>query len=180
MSGSYGVYSKADFYTSEDSTALPENKSLNYFYGGADFKYKYRPDSYTALVIQGEALWNNCNVLRTDDMGLDFQEDINTFGAFIYADYRFNKIFSFGAKYDFTYGIIGDVPYYNTLANDDKNKTSGIEGWFGYYPFEETLALRLGVQTLSFNYADGTQRDSETIINLQLIFSLGPHKAHPF
>ncbi|MBK9099281.1 MAG: hypothetical protein IPM14_14415 [bacterium] len=180
LSGSYGVYSKADFYTSEDSTALPENKSLNYLYGGVDFKYKYRPNSYTALTIQGEALWNNRNVLRTNDLGLDFQEDINTFGAFIYVDYQFNKIFSVGAKYDFTYGIIGDELYYNTLANDDKNKTSGIEGWFGYYPFEETLALRLGVQNLSFNYADGTQSDSETTINLQLIFSLGPHKAHPF
>ncbi len=115
-----------------------------------------------------------------DAIGLDVQEDINTFGAFIYMDYQFNKIFSVGAKYDFTYGIIGDEPNYNTLANDDQNKTSGIEGWFGYYPFEETLALRLAVQHLMFSYADGTERDGETTINLQLIFSLGPHKAHPF
>jgi hypothetical protein len=49
-----------------------------------------------------------------------------------------------------------------------------------YYPFEETLALRIGVQHLMFSYADGTERDGETTINLQLIFSLGPHKAHPF
>ena len=180
LSGSYGVHSKPDFYTSNDSTALPDNKSLNYFYGGLDIKYKYRPDSYTSFTIQGEALWNNRNVLREDDFGLDVQEDINTLGAFIYVDYQFNKIFSVGAKYDFTYGIIGDEPNYNTLANDVQNKTSGIEGWFGYYPFEETLALRLGVQHLMFSYADGTQRDGETTINLQLIFSLGPHKAHPF
>jgi hypothetical protein len=66
------------------------------------------------------------------------------------------------------------------LANDDKNKTTGLEAWFGYYPFEETLALRLGLQHLMFNQADGNERDAETIINLQLIFSLGPHKAHPF
>jgi len=180
LSGSYGIYSKADFYTSDDSTTLPENKSLNYLYGGLDFKYKYRPDSYTSFTIQGEALLNRRNVLRTDDFGLDVQEDINTFGAFIYLDYHFNKIFSVGAKYDFTYGIIGDELNYNTLANDDQNKTSGIEGWLGYYPFEETLALRLGVQHLMFSYADGTERDGETTINLQLIFSLGPHKAHPF
>ncbi|MDZ7624345.1 MAG: hypothetical protein U5J96_07885 [Ignavibacteriaceae bacterium] len=180
LSGSYGVYSKDDFYTSDDSTAIPENKSLNYTYGGLDFKYKYRPDSYTSFTIQGEALLNSRNVLRKDDFGLDVQEDINTFGAFIYMDYQFNKIFSVGAKYDFTYGIIGDEPNYNTLANDDQNKTSGIEGWLGYYPFEETLALRLGVQHLMFSYADGTERDGETTINMQLIFSLGPHKAHPF
>jgi hypothetical protein len=171
---------KADFNNSEDSTSLPQNRSLDYLYGGLDFKFKHRPDSYRSLIIQGEALWNRRNVLRTDGNGLDFQESINTFGAFIYVDYQFNKIFSIGAKYDFTYGIIGDKPYYNTLANDDVNKTMGIEGWFGYYPFEETLALRLGVQNISFNYADGTERDAETTINLQLIFSLGPHKAHPF
>ena len=180
LSGSYGVYLKADFYTSDDSTVLPDNKSLNYFYGGLDFKYKYRSDSYTSFTVQGEALWNKRNVLRKDDFSLDIQEDINTFGAFIYVDYQFNKIFSVGAKYDFTYGIIGDELNYNKLSNDDQNKTSGIEGWLGYYPFEETLALRLGVQHLMFSYADGTQRDGETIINLQLIFSLGPHKAHPF
>ncbi|MCU0344535.1 MAG: hypothetical protein MUF28_12030 [Ignavibacterium sp.] len=180
LSGSYGVYSKMDFYTSIDSSAAPDNRALNYFYSGIDFKYKYRPDSYTSFTIQGEALLNSKNVLRKDDFGLDFQEEINTFGAFIYIDYQFNKIFSVGAKYDITYGIIGDETNYNTLANDDQNKTSGIEGWLGYYPFEETLALRLGIQHLMFNYADGSERDGETTINLQLIFSLGPHKAHPF
>ena len=180
LSGSYGVYSKIDFYTSTDSSATPENRALNYFYSGIDFKYKYRPDSYTALTIQGEALWNRRDVPRKDDLDLDRQEEIYTFGAFIYVDYQFNKIFSVGAKYDFTYGIIGDETNYYTLANDDQNKTSGIEGWLGYYPFEETLALRLGVQHLMFSYADATERDGETTINLQLIFSLGPHKAHPF
>jgi hypothetical protein len=180
FSGSYGIYSRADFHTSGDSTAAPDNRSLKYFYGGLDFKYKYRPDSYTALVIQGEALWNSRNVLRQDTPDIDTQKDISTFGAFIYFDYRFNKIFSVGAKYDFTYGITGDEPGYNTLANDDKNKTYGIEGWLGYYPIEETIAVRLGLQHLWFSYPDGTERDGETTINLQLIFSLGPHKAHPF
>jgi len=180
LSCSYGVHSKMDFYSSTDSSVTPENKALNYLYGGVDFKYKYRPDSYTALTIQGEALWNGRDVLRKDDLELDTQEEINTFGAFIYLDYRFNRIFSIGAKYDFTYGIIGDETNFNTLANDDQNKTIGIESWLGYYPFEETLALRLGVQHLMFSYADETERDGETIINLQLIFSLGPHKAHPF
>jgi hypothetical protein len=180
LSGSYGVHSKMNFYTSTDSTATVENKVLNYLYGGVDFKYKYRPDSYTALTIQGEALWNRRDVLRKDKLDLDTKNIINTFGAFIYMVYRFNRIFSVGAKYDFTYGILGDEQHYNTLANDDKNKTTGIEGWFGYYPIEETLALRLGIQHLMFSYADGTERDAETTINLQLIFSLGPHKAHPF
>jgi len=180
LSGSYGVYNRLDFFTSIDSNAIPDNKSLKYFYGGIDLKYKYRPDSYNQLILQAEFLWNARNVLRKNDLDIDSEEEINTFGAFIYIDYRFNRIFSIGAKYDFTYGIVGDEPNYNTTANDDQNKTSGIESWFGYYPIEETLALRLGIQHLMFNYADGFDRDGETTINLQLIFSLGPHKAHPF
>ena len=180
LSSSYGVYSKMDFYTSLDTTATPDNRALTYFYSGLDLKYKYRPDSYTSLTIQGEALWNNREVLRKINPDIDSQQDISTFGAFIYIDYQFNQIFSVGAKYDFTYGIIGDEYGDHHLANDAQNKTSGIEGWIGYYPFEETLALRLGLQHLMFDYADGTERDGETTINLQLIFSLGPHKAHPF
>ena len=75
---------------------------------------------------------------------------ITTYGAFIYADYLFDKIYSFGAKYDYTNGIIGDTPGFNTLSNDDKNNTQGITGWFGYYPIEHTLAFRLNVQQLMY------------------------------
>jgi hypothetical protein len=180
VNGSYGVHNKVDFVTEIDSNAVPDNRALKYFYSGIDLKYKYRPDSYTALTVQGEALWNYRDVLRKNELDLDSEEQINTFGAFIYIDYRFNRIFSIGLKYDFTYGIIGDELNFNTLANDDINKTTGLEGWLGYYPIEETLALRLGVQHLMFNYSGEAKRDDETTINLQLIFSLGPHKAHPF
>jgi hypothetical protein len=184
LSGSYGVHSKADFNLSGDTTSVHTELPLYYGYFGFDFKYKYRPDSYTALTIQGEGMWNNRDVLRTNGSGInsikDIEEAINTFGAFIYFDFRFNRVFSVGAKYDFTYGIPDDEPAYNTLGNDDQNKTNGIEGWFGYYPVEETIVLRLGVQHLMFDFADAAERDSETTINLQLIFSLGPHKAHPF
>lgn len=173
LSGSYGIYS-FDYLTSED------RNSLYYTYAGLDFKYKYRPGSYTSLIIQGEALLNNRDAVRSADGETFFNDKINSFGAFIYFDYQFAKQFSVGAKYDFTYGIVGDKPGIASLSNDDQNKTQGISGWFGYYPVEETLALRLGADNLFFNYADNTSRDSETTIKLQMIFSLGPHKAHPF
>lgn len=184
LSSSYGVHAKMDFNTLGDSTAEPKNKSLKYFYGGLDFKLKYKPDSYTALIVQGEGLINNRQVFRQGDVGINIPvektEKINTLGGFIFIDYLFSKQFSVGAKYDFTYGIIGDEPSFTSLSNDNKNKTQGISGWFGYYPIEETLAFRLGVQNLSFKYYDGTSRDSETKVTLQMLFSLGPHKAHPF
>ncbi|NNG26925.1 MAG: hypothetical protein HKM87_05325, partial [Ignavibacteriaceae bacterium] len=155
LSGSYGVHSKGHFNFTGDSTAEHTEKPLYFRYGGIDLKFKYRPDSYTAITLQGEAVWNHRDVLRESEIGInvhkEIEEQINTFGAFVYADYRFNRIFSIGAKYDFTYGIAGEELSFNSLANDDINKTHGIEGWFGYYPIEETLVARIGVQHLMFS-----------------------------
>lgn len=184
LSGAYGCYSKAQLNTAGNSNSEMEEKPLNYIYGGIDFKFKYSPDTYSAFILQGEALLNNRDVVREGTSGIDRYKDelqkITTFGAFIYADYRFEKQFSVGAKYDFTAGIVDDEPAFYTLANDDKNSTQGVEGWVSYYPVEETIMLRFGVQHLSFNYKDNTQRDGETTLKLQLLFSLGPHKAHQF
>jgi hypothetical protein len=164
--------------------SLLTEKPLNYLYGGIDFKFKYSPDSYTALTFQGEALVNHRDVVRQGPFGINRDIDeinkITTFGGFISFDYKFQKHFSAGLKYDFTGGIVDDSPSFTTLMNDDKNHTYGIEGWLSYYPVEETLAIRLGVQHLTFNYADGENRDGETTAKLQILFSLGPHKAHPF
>ncbi|PKL83203.1 MAG: hypothetical protein CVV24_06200 [Ignavibacteriae bacterium HGW-Ignavibacteriae-3] len=184
LSSSFGIFSKGNINSSGNIFADPEQKSFNYFYGGIDFKFKYSPDAYTILTIQGEGLLNNRDALGLAGTGFnsyrEIVQKITNSGAFLYADYKFEKQFSLGIKYDYTAGIAGDTPNFYSLANDDKNSTQGIEAWFSYYPAEETTVLRLGVQHLSFNYADGTNRDGETTIKLQFMFSLGPHKAHPF
>ena len=184
LSGSYGCYSKVMINPEGDIDVEMIEKPLNYLYTGIDFKYKYSPDSYSALTIQGEALLNHRDAVRQGPFGVNSDIDeikkISNYGGFIYADYKFIKQFSIGLKYDYTAGIFDDEPSLTTLMNDDKNNTQGVEGWISYYPVEETTALRLGVQHLMFNYGDGTNRDGETTIKLQLIFSLGPHKAHPF
>ncbi len=177
LSGSFGNYAKSSFYI-PDSLGFP-SQMLKYFYGGLDIKFKYKPDSYTSLVIQGEAILNHRDVIRGTATEPAIQT-ISTYGAFIYFDYQFIKQFSVGAKYDFTYGVIGGDYSASTLSNDDLNKTSGIEGWIGYYPVEETLAFRLSTQYLFFNLADNMNKDGETTITLQMVFSLGPHKAHQF
>jgi len=75
-------------------------------YGGFDFKLKYSPDSYTAFIIQGEALLNTRDVKREAGSGTNLTRDelnkITNFGAFIYADYKFIRQFSLGLKYDYT------------------------------------------------------------------------------
>ncbi len=183
LSGSYGCYSKANLVVF--GIFNQENvQALNHFYSGLDFKFKYSPTAYSVLTIQGEGLLNNRDVPRIPVMGIDYTlasvQKINNAGAFIYADYKFEKQFSFGIKYDYTAGIFGSAPTFLSLANDDKNSTQGIEAWFSYYPVEETSVVRLGIQNLMYHYADGTNRNNETTIKLQFLFSLGPHKAHPF
>lgn len=184
LSGSYGVYSKGNLILFSIPKNLTNIEAFNYLYSGLDFKFKYSPDSYTVLTLQGEGILNHRKVPRAENFGIDFSrasiQNISNSGVFIYADYKFQKQFSVGIKYDYTAGILGDEPTFYSLSNDDKNSTQGIETWFSYYPVEETSVVRLGLQHLSFNYGDNTKRDGETTIKLQFLFSLGPHKAHPF
>ena len=180
LSGSYGSYSKGYLNLLGPFASLTDIRTFNYFYSGLDFKFKYTPDSYTVLTIQGEGLLNNRDARRYDLTGKPVMGRITNSGTFIYADYKFQKQFSFGVKYDYTAGIIGSEPTFYTLSNDDKNSTQGIETWFSYYPVEETSVVRLGLQHLFFNYGNGTDSPAETTIKLQFLFSLGPHKAHPF
>ena len=184
LSGSYGIFSKADLNSTGNTSAAPQQKSLNYFYSGIDFKFKYAPNAYSVLTLQGEGLLNNRDALGTGSYGINSSREIirkiSNSGAFIYIDYKFGKQFSVGAKYDYTAGIMDSEPTFFTLSNDSQNSTQGFETWFSYYPVEETSVLRLGLQHLTFNYADGTERAGETKIQLQFLFSLGPHKAHPF
>jgi hypothetical protein len=177
LSSSFGTYAKSSFYV-PDSVGFPE-QMLQYYYGGLDFKYKYRPNTYTSLVVQGGSIINYRDVIRGTETEPTI-ETITTYGAFIYFDYQFVKQFTVGLKYDFTFGVIGDDYSATTLSNDNQNKTNGIEGWIDYYPVEETLAFKLSTQYLFFNLADNMSKDGETTITLQMIFSLGPHKAHQF
>ncbi len=185
VSASYGTYATLKYlfiqYGDLFEAFSLKNESLKYLYTGIDFKYKYKPDSYTALTIQGEAILNSrqvYSIVNEDELVLH-KKNIHTFGAFIYLDYLFKKIFSIGARYDFTNGVIGAEPSELSLANDDQNNTQALSGWFGFYPVEETLAIRLGLEQMFFNYYGG-DTSTETKAFLQLIFSLGPHKAHPF
>lgn len=145
-----------------------------FWYGNGDFKYKYRPDTYTSLVVQGEVLVNtrrsrldaSGNALR-DAAGNPEERSLTTSGMYLYADYQFLKTFSIGARYDWT-----ESPY----GADDRSH--GVAVFFGYYPVEETLGLRLQVANET-DQAPGSSRSVNSIA-LQALFSLGPHKAHPF
>ena len=145
-----------------------------FWYMVLDFKYKYRPSSYTSLVLQGEYLFNTRNASQdrehnqfVNHAGEPEQRKINTSGLFIFADYQFFKTYSIGARYDWT-----QSPY----SRDDK--AQGFAVFLGYYPVEETLGLRLQYQHTRTEVPGTVQ--GVNAIALQALFSLGPHKAHPF
>jgi hypothetical protein len=138
----------------------PYNRE-RFWYGDMDFKYKYRPSAYTSLVVQGEYLLNSRNVR------LDGEQKVSTSGFYLFADYQFFKTYSIGARLDWA-----ESPY----STDDRAK--GFAIFAGYYPVEETLGLRLEYARTTTQTPGAEQ--SVNSINAQLLFSLGPHKAHPF
>lgn len=151
----------------------PYNRD-RFWYGNLDFKYKYKPDAYTSLVVQGEFLYNTRTAAQdrgfnqfVDADGNPERRTINSSGLYLYADYQFLKLFSAGARFDWT-----ESPY------SAADRAQGVAVFLGYYPVEETLALRLQYQLTTTETPDVSQ--SVHMIALQVFFSLGPHKAHPF
>lgn len=151
----------------------PSNRE-RFWYWNVDAKYKYRPDSYTALTVQGEYLLNSRRALRDGTQavflnagGAPEEREIQTSGLYVYADFQFWKVFSVGARWDWA-----ESPYHS----DDRARAVALFG--GFYPVEETLGVRLQYQNTRSESAAGTH--SVNLVALQVLFSLGPHKAHPF
>jgi hypothetical protein len=145
-----------------------------FLYWNFDFKYKYRPDSYTALTIQGEYLLNTrragqdrAGEVFLGRAGVPEERSIVTSGLYLHADYQFMKILSAGIRLDWA-----ESPYHS----DDRAR--GFSLFAGYYPVEETIGVRLQYQH-TFTESPGESL-SVNLIALQVLFSLGPHKAHPF
>ena len=151
----------------------PYNRN-RFWYWNLDFKYKYKPDSYTALTVQGEYLFNSRTAWQdrelnqfVDANGNAERRRISTSGFFLFADYQFMKTYSVGGRFDWS-----QSPY----SADDKAQAFAV--FFGFYPVEETLGLRLQYQHTKTEVPGASQ--SVNSIALQILFSLGPHKAHPF
>jgi len=154
-----------------------------FWYANADCKYKYRPDTYTSLVVQGELLVNARHA-HQDASGTPFldasgnpeKRSITTSGLYVYADYQFLKVFSIGARYDWAQ---------SPSSADVRSRGAAV--FFGYYPVEETLGLRVQAANVTdrspgVSPAGTPVEDVRSVnsITLQAVFSLGPHKAHPF
>lgn len=139
-----------------------------FYYGNLDFKYKWKPNSYKSLILQGELLLNKRKFHLPNELSRYNSQTVSSQGGYLYGDYQFHKIFSIGARYDWA-----QSPY----SKDDK--AEGMALFLGYYPVEETAAFRLQYQITKF-FPLAMDKYSINMIALQFMFSMGPHKAHPF
>jgi hypothetical protein len=129
---------------------------------GADIKTKIALSSLTNLTLQGEYFYNNGSVVVDTTTG-----DVNHMGRqgfYAFADLKFKQRWNAGVIYD----------QYNPLEN--KNLTnSAIKGFVGYSLLEETTLLRLTCE----RFKPENSPDVHTVM-FQVLFSMGPHKAHQF
>lgn len=128
--------------------------------GNIDFKYKWRPDVYRALVIVGESVINSRKIGDISET-----ENVSSFGFFSAVDYQFKRKFNVGALID-----------YSQTPQTDSIYQVGYGVFTGFSLAEETYRI-----SLLLRQDDGKNWDKpyQTIL-LQLLWSLGPHKPHTF
>ncbi|MBT3198620.1 MAG: hypothetical protein HN350_01770 [Phycisphaerales bacterium] len=128
---------------------------------GVDLTYKWRHPRkglYKALAWRTE-------VIAAQKELADRQE--NTIGLYTAADYQFARQWAVGGRYDFS--------QWPEAANLHEN------AWSAYLTFlqSEFCSWRLGYQYSRRNFEVGGSPDDHQVF-LQLIFGLGPHRAHKY
>jgi hypothetical protein len=130
--------------------------------GSVDFTYKWVPDNYKGFRLMAEAMVDDREVLA-DTLGT--VTTARAYGAFANAELRFRRMWDVGTFYDWSQnGFDPDI------------EVTSYGGYIGLMPVEETLRFSVVYRYADSNVATG---ESNSVI-LQVIWSLGPHKPHPF
>jgi len=132
--------------------------------GNVDFKYKWKPDIYRSLIIVAEALINSRGT-SPDTVNTELTSNITSYGAFAAFDFQFRRRFDTGAFIDYSQ---------SPTDSDDRLTAYGIFG--GFALAEETYRVGL---LLRQDTGTGLDKAYQTI-EIQLLWSLGPHKPHQF
>ncbi|MBI5868098.1 MAG: hypothetical protein HZB43_07420 [candidate division Zixibacteria bacterium] len=138
--------------------------------GGIDGKFKWKPDRYRSLVVQAEWMVNREPAMMLMQTGSGAAAatafpQISAKGGFAFVDYQFHQRYNTGALVDWT-----EEP------QDSHATRWRMGGFVGFAPVEETSLLRF----LIAYTRDRQQPRGFWSATTQLIFSLGPHKPHPF
>lgn len=129
---------------------------------GADIKTKIQFSAITKLTLQGEYFYNDADIV--DDITSGAYSKNTRSGFYAFANLEFWQGYNGGIIYD----------QYNPLEN--KNLTNRtIKGFVGYTLLEETTVFRLTWEQFMPENAQVTHT-----VGFQLVFSMGPHKAHQY
>lgn len=129
---------------------------------GADIKTKVPFSPNTNLTLQGEYFYNDSEVVVDSTTG-NFNR-IGRQGFYAFADLKFKQRWNAGAIYD----------QYQPAENKDLTN-SALKYFIGFTFMEETTMLRLSYEQF--------MPQGSPVVNtwtLQVLFSMGPHKAHQF
>ena len=117
---------------------------------GADYKFKWRPDTYRSFVMQGDYFY------KSGHGG----EIINA--GYTWLNYQFNRVWNIGLILDFSDDI-----------EEEAYQSIGI--FTGFSPVEESSVFRLRL-----HQAYHGDKESHLSLVAQIIWALGPHKPHQF
>jgi len=129
---------------------------------GADLKTKIPLSNLTTLTLQGEYFYNDSDVVISSVTGSFSNVDRQGFYAF--ADLKFAQRWNAGVIYD----------QYNPAANKDFT-CRAVKYFAGYSLLEETTLLRIAYEQF--------MPEGSPVVHtwtFQVLYMMGPHKAHQF
>jgi hypothetical protein len=156
------------FAEHEEESEGADPDQLRTWLVGGDVKYKYKPSKYTALQIEAEG------IMRQSEIG-ENMDDLKSYGAYGYIDYRFRQIYNIGGIVEWT--KIEEMHHHEGEEEHEIEKlsTKRFGLFIGFAPFEETSLVRL-----AGHWTDPDEGDGFWEVTLQFAIGLGPHKPHNF
>jgi len=148
------------FSATQGTNNVQWNKKTQVY--GADIKTKIPFNSYTKLILQGEYFYNDSDVIVSTTTGSFNRTGRSGFYAFW--DLYFMQRWNAGILYS------QYTPQENISLTD-----SEVTYFVGFSFLEETTLLRL-----AYNQFIPQGAPVNNTVTLQLLFSMGPHKAHQF
>jgi hypothetical protein len=127
---------------------------------GADVKTKLTLSPIVNAIVQGEVLYKNTG--HKDSLGVFTTE--SRMGFYAFADFRFQAHYNAGILYE---------QYQSPLNAAQTDR--GIKPFVGFAVLEESTIVRL-----AYEYFMPPAAKASNTVELQFLYSMGPHKAHLF
>ena len=132
-------------------------------FGGADFKYKWRPNKYRSLTIQGEMIQFELGDKHEEKTV--HPKEVLTAG-YLLVNFQFNKAWNVGVMGDFWDFDLADIYSMDPSI------------FIGFSPAEESAVFRIRIGQVANDHEGHDEKHLKT--TAQLIWSLGPHKPHRY